>query len=146
MKLWERYCKSCPGKTGDSITRNGYHNWNDSKWLTNLSSFIKLDNPRYIVQKSTIPEDLDFNNFIHKSLSTRDIDNNNVIEYNKDEKEIKRKFEYSKDKFITLNNKVFNMMFRINNTRKFIYVIKHNYAMYLYNDEYIFQGLILGIR
>jgi hypothetical protein len=146
MKLWERYCKSCPGKTGHSAIRNGYHEWKESKWLTNLSGFIKLNNPRYIVPKSTFPDLFDFSKYIHKSLKISDILESNFIEYNKEEKEIKRKVEYEQNKFITLNDEVLNVMFKMNNCTKFYYVVKSDYVMYLYNDECELQGMILGIR
>ena len=86
-----------------------------------------------------------FDKFMHKDLNINEITEYNYIKYGGDYAG-KRQFEYAKDKIITLNNEAFNYMFKINDTANFYYIMRSNYAMYLYNIEYEFQGLVLGIK
>jgi hypothetical protein len=144
MKLWEKYCMSCYENSAMEELRKGYHEWLNGKWLTNLSGFIKINNPRLTIPKNKLVID-GFDKFMHKDLNINEITEYNYIKYGGDYAG-KRQFEYAKDKIITLNNEAFNYMFKINDTANFYYIMSSNYAMYLYNIEYEFQGLVLGIK
>lgn len=138
MKLWEKYCMSCPGNTGSHVYRYGYHEWNEGKWLTNFAGLVKIRNtrikdvPRCEYQMDNIKIFLDVNFYI---------DEDNIVT-----SWLNHQGKRTIDNKININNDVLNLMFKINDSQIFYYVLKNKYEMYLYNKNTELQGYILGIR
>lgn len=149
-KIFEQYTMSNYTSDSMSTLRTGYHNWNDGQWLTNLCSFVKLQNRRLTVPKSNHKYNVDFSKFMHEDLRshTEIDDQENIIKYNPDNE---REFNFHYDNtYIRLDNKLFGLMCKVNDNTEF-YFIARKHVLYLYTyckveHDYIFQGMILGIK
>jgi hypothetical protein len=145
MRKFEEYTLSNFTSEKLSVLRNGYLEWDGEKWLTNMHSLIRLNNPRLKVPRSSHPG-IDIGALMHKDLVPyREIDNKDIITY---DPSITGKMDIraENDKFVTIDNDMFGKMCKMNDNDKFYFLIRSQYMMYLYTNDYKFEGFILGIR
>jgi hypothetical protein len=152
MKTFERYTLSNYTSDHLSVLRNGYIEWDGEKWLTDMHSIIRLNNPRLKVPKST--GYIDIGNLIHKDLVPyREVSDRDIIKYDKtisgkrEIKSVREGLGFTNSSMI-IDNDMFGKMCKMNNNDEFHFLIR-KWIMYLYTREgidYKFEGFILGIK